>query len=556
MSKGFEVHPLTSPHKEVVINEALIRSAISFKPSSTTEDDRIRVVGNQEKALREEKVRSEAANIPLEEVQTLLLSFRGIERLENLSSLRSLTKLHLDNNRIQRIENLDSLVHLEWLDLSYNAIEVIDGLNALQSLNCLSLYANKIAVVDGLSCLPELTTLSLGRNPLENMDETVHYLHHLPRLQVLTLKECPLASLPNYCSRVLAFVRGLRFFDGRLVKREEAAKAREAFRENLLTVDEEDEARAAAAKAKSDAEAIASSYQQYNCPNEATLFDELLHLDPEGRNMEAILRSEAVLPIAKEPFERYQTEFNEQLKQLTTAMKEIRERRDADDTAYRQAVDYTLRHSAAASQASMQRFETLLKRHIPKGVAQQQRSGTAPPVSSQVARTLHAALGELKQELFEQEAHQYDVLEMLHSSTITKWKADAVEVVLQSSFEALLRLETEFQVTVRHIFDAVFEQRRKGDGAGRTYHFSGQDNAMLAFLDNKEEYQRTVNEWYELRRKRVEELEMHHLKTEETLLSSRTSSIVTAEQERHRCRVNEVCEYVKDMSDLIEGCGV
>ncbi|KAG5496827.1 hypothetical protein JIQ42_03661 [Leishmania sp. Namibia] len=553
MPTGFEVYPLTAPHKEVVINEALIRSGISFKPSFTTEDDRVRVVGNQEKALCQEKVQREAACIPLEDVQTLFLSFRGIKRLENLSSLRSLTTLHLENNRICRIENLESLTNLEWLDLSYNSIEVIEGLQTLRHLNCLSLYANKITSLDGLACLPELNTLSLGRNPLENMDETVHYLHHLPCLQVLTLKECPLAVLPHYRSRVLAFVRGLRFLDGHLVKKSEAAKAREAFRENLLAVDEEDEARAAAAKARADQEAIASSYWRFNCPNDVTLFDELLHLDPEGRNMEAILRSEVVFPVAKEPLDRYQTEFSEQVKQLTAAMKDICERRDADDAAYREAVAHILSQSAAASRASMQHFETLVKRQIVKGVAQQPL-GAAKRLSSPVNRSLHAALENLRHDLLEQEAHQYDVLEVLHSNTIAKWKADAVEVVLQSYFEVLLRLEADFQVTVRHIFDAVFEQQRKGDNAERTFLFAGQDEAMLALLENKEEYQRTVSEWYEMRRKRLEELEMHHLKAEETLLTTRTTSIVSAEQERHRRRVHEVCQYVKEMSDMIDRC--
>ncbi|KAG5498867.1 hypothetical protein JKF63_03156 [Porcisia hertigi] len=552
MSKGFAVHPLTTARKEVVINEALIRTAISFKPSFTTEDDRIRVVGNREKALRESKLQSEAASIALEDVQTLLLSFRGLERIENLSALRSLTKLHLDNNRLCRIENLESLVNLEWLDLSYNAIEVIEGLQELQHLSCLSLYANKITALSGLTCLPELSTLSLGSNPLENIEEAVLYLHQLPRLRVLTLKECPLAALPNYRARVIAFVRGVKFVDGQLVKGEEAAKAREAFHEKLLSVDEGDEARAAEAKVQAEQDVIASSYMHYNCPNEGTLFDELLHLDLDGRNMEAILRSEAVLPVAKDPLERYQIEFNEQLKQLTTTMKEIRDRRDLDDAAYRKAVAYTLRQNADLSRASMQQFETLMKGNIPKGVAQQQ-PGSVQQLSSQVTRSLHAALEKLRQELLEQEAHQYDVLEVLHNNTITKWKADGVEVVLQSSFEGLLRLETDFQGIVRHIFDAVFEQRRKNDNAERGFHYTGQDEAMLAFLDNKEEYQRTVNEWYELRRKRLEELELHHLKAEETLLNVRTKTIVDAEQDRHRQRVHEVCEYVKNMSIMIDG---
>lgn len=553
MSKGFAVHPLTAPQKEVVIDEALIRSAITFKPSFTTEDDRIRVVGNQEKALRDSKVRKEGAKIDLDQVQTLLLSFRRIERIENLGSLRALTKLHLDNNRIQRIEHLGGLVHLQWLDLSYNTIEVIEGLESLQELQCLSLFSNRIAAVDGLASLPALDTLSLGRNPLEHLDETVHYLHRLPCLQVLTLKECPLAALPHYRSRVVAFVRKLKFLDGHLVKKAEAAKAREDQRENLLTVDEEDEALANAAKAKAEQEAVASSYRQYNCPDETKLFDELMHLDPEGRNMESILRSEAVYPVIKEPLERHQGEFNEQLKQLTASMKDIRERRDADDLAYHQAVDHIVRTGAAKSQASLQQFERLLKQSIPNGVARPQAGHSL--LSTQTTKALHTAAAALRRDLFEQEAALYDALEVLHNTTIAKWKADGVEVVLQSAFEALLRLEVDFQVQVRHCFDTVFEQRQRGENGGRGLHYSTQDDATLAFLDNREEYQRTVNEWYELRRKRVEELEMYHLKVEETLLSSRAAEIRAAEQDRHRQRINEVTEYINDVTDRIDGHG-
>lgn len=559
MSKGFAVQSLTAPQKEVVIDEALIRSGIAFKPSFTTEDDRIRVVGNQEKALREDKVRKEGAKISLDQVETLLLSFRRIERIENLSSLHSLTKLHLDNNRIQRIENLSSLVHLQWLDLSYNAIEAIEGLEGLQELQCISLFSNKITAVDGLTALPKLDTLSLGRNPLEHLDDAVHYLHRLPNLQVLTLKECPLAALPHYRSRVVAFVRKLKFLDGHLIKKAEAAKAREDQRENLLTVDEEDEALANAAKANAEQEAVAASYRQYNCPDETKLFDELMHLDPEGRNMEAILRSEVVYPVAKEPLERHQAEFNEQLKQLTAAMKEIRERRDADDVAYHQAVDHIIQSGAAKSQSAVQRFEKLLKQSVPKGVGRQPPTGASQSgsgvLSAPVAQSLHAAAQALRDDLFEQEATLYDALEVLHTTTITKWKADGVEVVLQSAFEALLRLEADFQVQVRHSFDTVFEQRQRGDSGGRGLHYSNQDDATLAFLDNREEYQRTVNEWYELRRKRVEELEMYHLKVEETLLSTRANAIRTAEQDRHRQRIHEVTEYVNEAADLIDGHG-
>lgn len=552
MSKGFAVESLTKQRREVVVNEALIRDCISFKPTFTTEEDRIRVVGNQEKLLRSEKVKSEAAHIELQNVTMLTMSFRKIGSIENLYGLRMLSKLLLDNNHISRIENLGHLVHLEWLDLSFNCITVVEGLEQLVNLNCLSLYANQLTEVGGLDTLTELNTLSIGKNKIENLDDTVHYLHQLRKLRVLTLDGCPVVSSPHYRSRVLAFVPGLRFLDGRRIVAEEAAKAREDQRENLLTVDAEDDTAEAAGRTKAEEEAAAAAHVYYNCPNDATLYDELLHLKADGRDMAEILHNEAVFSVSKEPLDRYQAEFNEQLKQLTEAMKTIRERRDQDDKAYHEAVSHVMQQHAAKSKELIKQYESQQKRYVPKGIGS---LSFAQPLSSEVIDILRQLLEQLKVDLFEVETVKYDVLEVLHNSTVAKWKSDAVEVVLQSSFEVLLKLEADFHIALRQIFDTVFELRQKRDAAPTGYYYEAQNEILLAFLENKEEYQRATSEWYEVRRKRLEELEMMHLKAEETLVGTRTQSIIDVEQARHRNRVKEVCEYINQMMDTIEGYG-
>lgn len=61
------------------------------------------------------------------EVDTLMISFKNVQRMDSLLGLERLTKLQLDNNVINKIENLAHLVNLKWLDLSFNNIQKIEG---------------------------------------------------------------------------------------------------------------------------------------------------------------------------------------------------------------------------------------------------------------------------------------------------------------------------------------------------------------------------------------------------------------------------------------------
>ena len=60
-------------------------------------------------------------------VKELRLSFKRIDCIDHLKSLRNLRVLALDNNCLTSIANLEPLVNLEWLDLSFNSIVAIDG---------------------------------------------------------------------------------------------------------------------------------------------------------------------------------------------------------------------------------------------------------------------------------------------------------------------------------------------------------------------------------------------------------------------------------------------
>jgi len=51
----------------------------------------------------------------------ILLHYKkDILKINNLWSLKNLTKLQLDNNIIEKIENINFLVNLTWLGKNYN----------------------------------------------------------------------------------------------------------------------------------------------------------------------------------------------------------------------------------------------------------------------------------------------------------------------------------------------------------------------------------------------------------------------------------------------------
>ncbi len=60
-------------------------------------------------------------------ISSLILSFKGIGRIENMIGFDNLTKLCMDNNTIEDMSPIRTLVKLRWLDLSFNKIRKIQG---------------------------------------------------------------------------------------------------------------------------------------------------------------------------------------------------------------------------------------------------------------------------------------------------------------------------------------------------------------------------------------------------------------------------------------------
>ncbi|CAD2217900.1 U2 small nuclear ribonucleoprotein A' [Angomonas deanei] len=516
----------------------MIRKCIHLESTPQVEDDRLRVVGNREEANLQQKVENEVRTMDLDKVEVLTISFQRIGKIENLFGLSHLVKLCLDNNHISKIENLGQLSTLRVLDLSFNQIETIENLDDLTELEDVSFYGNKIKHVSGMDTLTKIVSLNLGKNQIENLDETVTYLHRFRSLKVLVLKGCPLQTIPNCRNKVLAFVSTIRFLDGVTIKPDEIQRAKDEQRENLLQVDEEDEKQAKETALREQEEQVRAEYARYNCPNELKLYDDLFKLSNESFTLADVLRSDALIAASKEPLEHFQTEFNDKLKELADAMKSIRAKRDEDDKNYENAVKTLRSNNFAQCLSRMKEVENKIRR--------------ATNLKPADIATIKGDVALLQEDLVEKEAEQFETMEALNTATLGRWKTDGVDVILQSSFETLQKIESDFQVSIRQIFDSLYEQRKKKttDADGDFYFGARQEN-IKRLLESREDYGKFLNDVFEMRRKKLEDLELFHLSTEEQLLTERSTSILRREQERHRLRLDEIETYIKSLSSQI-----
>ena len=139
-----------------------------------------------------------------------------IVKIDNLSRLKNLTRLFLDNNFIEAITGLESLVLLEWLDLSFNKITKIENIATLRKLKVLALFSNEIVEVENLDSLLELEVLRLGNNKIGKKDVII-YLRRLPKLRTLSLKGNPITRYKDFDGYVAAFLPHLMYYEFKMV---------------------------------------------------------------------------------------------------------------------------------------------------------------------------------------------------------------------------------------------------------------------------------------------------------------------------------------------------
>mgnify|MGYP000078779447 FL=1 len=254
-------------------------------------------------------------NMPFSQIVELRLSYQNILKISNLTGLSGLKKLCLDNNIISRIEGLDSedakgLESLEWLDLSFNRIKVIEGLESLVNLTDLSLFSNQIQEVSppSLDANTKLNVLSLGDNQISSFEPTISYLRGFKHLQVLKLEGNPLTSEMTYKNYVIAYISQLKYLDYVQIDPQDMAKAKEEYRNELLSKD-------AQAQSEEDPEKKASEEKRIAELSEAYLEKTHNVLEKLSENNE---EEEANLALLTDQEEMYR-EFAEKFKDKTAA---------------------------------------------------------------------------------------------------------------------------------------------------------------------------------------------------------------------------------------------
>ena len=125
---------------------------------------------------------------------TLMISFKGYRKIENLDAYTGLRALHAEANGFTVLEGLSELRQLRCLYLKSNLIAKIEGLDTLQNLVTLDLSENSITKLEGLSSLPNLSTLNVAKNSLKNVES----IRHLEDCKALTS-----VDLSNNCISTL-----------------------------------------------------------------------------------------------------------------------------------------------------------------------------------------------------------------------------------------------------------------------------------------------------------------------------------------------------------------
>ena len=542
--------------KFTVINEKLITECVYIPPSMNDEDKRSRDRGAEIK-------KDHHAALEFHEVEWLIFSYRNIAQIDNLVGFANLKRLQLDNNGITKIENLGHLTHLVWLDLSFNKITKIENLEALTQLEDLSLFANQIREIEGLDALHALTCLSLGKNSFESMDE-IPKLHKFKTLRMLTLSGNKICNHPNYKSRILAYVRNLKFLDARMVVLEEVTKARDDTRELLLNQEEKDLKEEEDAKAKIESDREEAENKRANLGGIRTLFHEMTKEEPqvEHRSMHAfsILEPQGI-PLRDE-LTRYADLFEAKIKDFTERMRELRGRKDTESNDFSLTALHVKRETDDKCKELVKIFEKRKKAIIPMGILVNKAKFKATPGDLE---KLKYANKELRARLLDIETDQQEAnLDLIeaYDRILEQIKSEGGECISQY-FEELRGYERNFRDNVQKIFDGMVDDRAKEqqasgpDGGPPSTAYTGIEasadaKATLLILDSKEEWTKMLAEAHDSRNKRLEE-------TEETLKGNEDKERVEItdgnnrrEHERNRTRCNEVVLFAQLMVSQIE----
>lgn len=143
------------------------RTTFSQSPDDeSTEDQPITLSLLSRCSPNYQKTLVKASLADLRTLAHLVLSGKGITRIDCLENCPAAQHLYLYENRITVIENLAPVARLKVLYLQSNRIRRLEGLSCLPSLQRLDISDNEIPVLEGLSQSQQLQELACNRQRL------------------------------------------------------------------------------------------------------------------------------------------------------------------------------------------------------------------------------------------------------------------------------------------------------------------------------------------------------------------------------------------------------
>ena len=482
------------------------------------------------------------------DVKSLILSFKGIGRIENLVGFENLTKLCLDNNNIEEIVCLDTLTNLKWLDLSFNKIRKIKGLDTLTELVDITFFSNKLTSIDGLENCKKIECLSIGNNRIGNVDQVIK-LRDMPKLKMLTVAGNPVMSDSENRTITLAYLEKLEYLDYALVEEQERHVAREAYHDELLDVEEKE----SLLNEKLSRDKANDEYKAYldkaGCLFAYIIFDVMMEDDADLDKLKH-------LPGVKDTIETFRTNFKaaseEYLKsalekndvrnkEIGVFDKTVKNIRDGDDAESTSLID--------AFTKSKKEVVVLLtgdKSDINDGGDAFNEAKSKDPYSPQEAakmvNTLQDELEAIVDELMSRELRQVEKFEGVvdeFDNRLTELKNHAIEGQ-QSFFRAIEAMEDDFSKSLQALVMDLMDRLAREEIAEDFL-----DDEAMSLLMDKETCLGVVGLSHDVHIGRILKLEDQARNGETKRYQNTVQGAMNDERTRNRNRVLEIHEWAR-----------
>jgi hypothetical protein len=503
-----------------VINEGLIRGAVRKELLEHHDDSLV----------------PSSADIDLENVNGIALSFANVFKIDNLSGFARITKLQLDNNIIEKIENLDHLVNLRWLDLSFNNITRIENLENLRQLEDLTLFNNNIEKIENLENLANLNVLSLGNNQIKDV-EYIRELRQFKNLRLLNLKGNPVCDSDDYYNVVFAFLTTLKYLDYTLIEPQQFHVARDAKLDEIYALEEKEKGQAEREAEEAQKQEREGQLTQANIGGLSTLFEIMTQEDKEHVRVK-------LLPDFGHISTDFRKVFEDEVATFTEKFLAAHELKVAEHVTFSAALSKVNKASEKMQIKLIQMFESRKKKAFRKfeKIWEEDQDGSLELLEG------------LREEVF-MVTHDLMSLEMQLVDKNNKIIQDFVEEYTTMSkanlnrindfFTALNDAEENYALRTTKLAAAVLEKIQAGETIT-------DDDEVDNFLKDREQVNQAVSQSHENHVTTISQKQDDLTETENSCTKSTSNGIMRYEYERNRNRVVEIEELTQYYVDQID----